>query len=149
MPAFCHARRVRVNAGVREGIRFFAWVAMASGALVSPSWAQDRDTLRLADAVAVARDVNPMLRAARLRADAARARVPQLGALPDPIVSFGLRNRPLDGFGADERMTMTRSSFSRRFPGRGSSGTRKRAPHTLRMPRNWRCSTPRRPSYSA
>lgn len=122
MPAVYHARRAREHAGVRHGIRLFAWVAMVSGVTVSPSRAQDGDTLRLADAVAVARDANPMLRAARLQADAARARVPQLGAPPDPVVSFGLRNRPLDGFGASERMTMNTLQIQQRLPWPGTLG---------------------------
>ena len=97
MPAAYHAGVARVNGGIRRGIRLFTWAAVAGGAMASPSRAQESDTLRLADAIAVARGANPMLRAARLRAAAARAHVPQVGVPPDPVLSFGLRNRPLDG----------------------------------------------------
>jgi outer membrane protein TolC len=80
------------------------------------------DTLRLAEAIAEALRANPMLRAARLRADAISYRTPQSGALPDPMLVFGLRNRPLDGFGTDERMTMNVIEISQRFPWPGSLG---------------------------
>lgn len=122
MPAAIHVGGFPVTDGIRRRIRLFAGAAIVSGALASPSWAQESDTLRLADAVAVARDANPMLRAARLRADAARARVPQLGALPDPVVSFRLGNRPLDGFGANEPMTMNTFQFQQALPWPGKLG---------------------------
>ena len=122
MPAAHHVGGARPSDGIRRGIRLFAWVALSSGAIVSPSRAQEGDTLRLADAVDVARAANPMLRAARLRADAARARVPQLGAPPDPVVSLGLRNRPLDGFGASERMTANTLQIQQRLPWPGALG---------------------------
>ena len=99
MPAAYHAGGVRVREGIRPGIRLVTWAVVAVGAMAFPCRAQERDTLLLADAVAMARGANPMLRVARLRADAARARVPQMGAPPDPVVSFRLGNRPLDGFG--------------------------------------------------
>ncbi len=93
--------------------RLVITAAFAFGA--TPADAQG-DTLRLVDAVAVARDANPMLRAARLRADAMAARVPQVGALPDPEFSFSLINRPLTTFGTDEPMTMNEVQVSQRLP---------------------------------
>ena len=57
------------------------------------------DTLRLADAVALARAANPSLQEARLRADAAAARVSQAGAWPDPQLAFGLMNRRVSDLG--------------------------------------------------
>lgn len=97
--------------------------ALATGAFTTPSaQAQTGDTLHLAEAIAVARETNPMLRAARLRADAASARVPQAGALPDPMLSFGLRSRPLDGFGTDEPMTMNTIGLSQTLPWPGKLG---------------------------
>ena len=80
------------------------------------------DTLRLAEAVAQARAGNGMLQAARLRADAAAERVPQAGAWHNPVLSFGLRNRPLDGFGTDERMTMNVVQLTQRIPWPGKLG---------------------------
>ncbi len=80
------------------------------------------DTLGLTEAVALVREANPMLRAARLRADAAAERVPQAGALPDPQLSFGLMNRPVGGFGTDEPMTMNSIQLTQRFPWPGQLG---------------------------
>lgn len=122
MPAAYHAGGVRVREGIRPGIRLVTWAVVAVGAMAFPCRAQERDTLLLADAVAMARGANPMLRVARLRADAARARVPQMGAPPDPVVSFRLGNRPLDGFGAGERMTMNTFQLQQVLPWPGKLG---------------------------
>ncbi|MDH3456766.1 MAG: TolC family protein [Gemmatimonadota bacterium] len=84
--------------------------------------AQQRDTLRLVDAVDIALDANPSLKAARLRADAAAERVPQAGAWHDPMLSFGLMNRPLSGFGTSEPMTMNSIQLTQRFPWPGQLG---------------------------
>ena len=77
---------------------------------------QGPDTLRLADVVAAARAANPMVQAARLEADAAAQRVPQAGALPDPQVQLGLMNRPVDGFGTGEAMTMNTIQLTQTLP---------------------------------
>jgi len=91
------------------------------------------DTLRLAVAVAAARESNPMLRAARLSADAATERVSQAGALPDPQLSFGLMNRMLWSFGAEEPMTMNQVQLSQMLPWPGKLGFgRRRAEHLAR-----------------
>ena len=74
------------------------------------------DTLRLADALAAARQANPLLRAARLEADAAAQRIPQAGALPDPQFQFSLDNRPLAGFGAADPMTMNSYQITQTLP---------------------------------
>jgi outer membrane protein TolC len=80
------------------------------------------DTLRLADLVDQALRLNPMLQAARLEADAARERAPQVGALPNPQLTFGLKNRPLNGFGTDQPMTMNAVGLVQRFPWPGVQG---------------------------
>ena len=80
------------------------------------------DTLRLADVVALVREANPSVRAARLTAEADRERVSPAGALPDPMLELGLMNRPLDDFGADERMTMNVVGLRQRFPWPGNQG---------------------------
>lgn len=88
------------------------------------------DTLRLADALAAAREVNPMLHAARFLAAAAEQRTGRVGALPDPVLSFGLMNRPLDDFGASEPMTMNTIEVMQRFPWPGVLGySEERAEH--------------------
>lgn len=80
------------------------------------------DTLRLADALAAAREANPRLHAARFLAAAAKERTGRVGALPDPVLSFGLMNRPLDDFGIDEPMTMNTIELMQRFPWPGVLG---------------------------
>ena len=82
------------------------------------------DTLELAAAIRQARAANPMLRAARLEADAAAARVSQAGALPDPQFQISLDNRPLAGFGAADRMTMNSYQLTQvlPWPGKRSFG---------------------------
>jgi outer membrane protein TolC len=82
------------------------------------------DTLELAAAIRQARAANPMLRAARLEADAAAARVSQAGALPDPQFQISLDNRPLAGFGAADPMTMNSYQLTQvlPWPGKRSFG---------------------------
>lgn len=98
------------------------------GLLLATGWASSAsgqspiDTLSLAEAISLARSTNPMLSAARLRADAAAERVPQAGALPDPQLTLGLENRPLDGFGTAEPMTMNVIGLSQMFPWPGKLG---------------------------
>ncbi|MEX0691371.1 MAG: TolC family protein [Gemmatimonadales bacterium] len=83
------------------------------------------DTLTAAEAVRIARATNPALAAARLRADAATHRVGPAGALPDPALTFGLMNRPLTGFGVDERMTMNSIGLMQMIPWPGRLGARR------------------------
>lgn len=85
----------------------------STGALVAvpPS-----DTLRLRDAIAAARAANPALQAARLDADAAAARISQAGALPDPQVQLSLDNRPINGFGTTDPMTMNAVQVTQTLP---------------------------------
>lgn len=75
------------------------------------------DTLRAAAAVRIALAANPMLRAARLSADAAAARVPQAGALPDAELELGLINRMASDFGATtDPMTMNQVQLRQMVP---------------------------------
>ena len=87
---------------------------------------QTLDTLRLADALAAAREANPMLQAVRLRADASRERISPAGALPDPQLSFALMNRPVSDFGTNEPMTMNSVQLSQMLPWPGKLGFRER-----------------------
>lgn len=108
----------------------FAAVVLTAVWNPRPIHAQAPDTLRLADVVAEARQANPMLAAARFAADAVAERVSPAGALPDPMLTLGLRNRPLDGFGADERMTMNSIGLMQRLPWPGKLGfSEQRADH--------------------
>jgi len=102
-----------------------AVVVATAGARALPVAAQSRagDTLTVAAAVARALEANPMLRAARLRADAAAQRSPQAGALPDPQLSFGLMNRLVGDFGdTGEPMTMNQVQLTQMLPWPGKLG---------------------------
>ncbi|MDH5806002.1 MAG: TolC family protein [Gemmatimonadota bacterium] len=101
-------------------MRYRYTIGLAAGALALslPAEAQsiDTDTLRLIDAISIAVEANPALVATRLRADAAMERVRPAGALPDPQLMFGLMNRPVNGFGTDQPMTMNTIQVSQRIP---------------------------------
>jgi len=89
----------------------------------APTRAQEADTLRLADVVAAVRTTNPTLQAARYAADAAHERVRPAGALPDPVLSLGLMNRPVNDFGrTDVQMTMNVIQLTQGVPWPGSLG---------------------------
>jgi cobalt-zinc-cadmium efflux system outer membrane protein len=92
--------------------------------LPAPAAAQmPADTFRLADALALAREANPMLQAARMRADAAEQRIAQSGAWPDPQLTLGLMNRPLVDLGSTAQpMTMNSITLAQRFPWPGKLG---------------------------
>ncbi len=110
-------------------------VAFASALLPVPGSAQQitaapADTLYLSDALSIAREASPHLRAERLRSEAAAERVSQAGALPDPVLGIGFMNRPLSGLGTDERMTMNQIQVTQSLPWPGKLGfARQRAGH--------------------
>jgi outer membrane protein TolC len=64
-----------------------------------------------------------MLRATRLRAEAAWERVPQAGALPDPELSLGLMNRTVGSLGSTmDPMTMNQLQLDQLLPWPGKLG---------------------------
>lgn len=86
------------------------------------------DTTPLSELVELARKRNPEIRAARHRAEAAGARAPQAGALPDPTLSAGLMNLPVPDMDLSaEGMTMFSFGISQRIPVPGSRGLREAA----------------------
>ncbi len=88
-----------------------------------PGQAQTTDTLRLVDVLALARQANPGLQTARLKAEAAYARVPRVGALPDLQLGLGLMNRRVSDFGStSEPMMMNTVQLAQRFPWPGKLG---------------------------
>jgi outer membrane protein TolC len=90
----------------------------------------ESDTLSVATAVAMAREINPMLRASILRADAAAERVSRVGALPDPMLMLGLMNWSTSDFSPSEPMSMNAIQLSQRFPWPGKLGfSEERAEH--------------------
>jgi cobalt-zinc-cadmium efflux system outer membrane protein len=90
------------------------------------------DTLRLADAIRIALQQNPMLRAAGASAAAADARIGPAGALPDPQLQFGLMNRMASDFGSTaDPMTMNQVQVMQMVPWPGRLGrARAAARHT-------------------
>jgi outer membrane protein, heavy metal efflux system len=89
------------------------------------AWAEPDDPVRLDELVALARGRNPAIRAARHRAAAAEAQVPQAGALPDPTLSAGLMYLPLPDLDLSaEGMTMFSFQVSQRIPVPGSRALR-------------------------
>ncbi len=79
--------------------------------------AAQQPALSLDNALRIAREGNPGLQAARLRADASLQRVAPAGALPDPMLSFGLVNRPATNpANTDQPMTMNSVQLTQRFP---------------------------------
>lgn len=122
------ARLVRGVAGFPTPCRA---VVMASALLLGVGIprlpAQVRtDTLRIADAIAIARRESPALFAARSGVTAATERLASAGILPDPVLSLGLMNRPISGFGTAEPMTMNQVQLTQDIPWPGTLGAMRR-----------------------
>ncbi|HEY7216395.1 MAG TPA: TolC family protein [Thermoanaerobaculia bacterium] len=98
-------------------------LAAAVPAAAQPEW-----QARLTEAIRRATAQNPRVQEAEARVEAARRRVPQAAALPDPEVELGLRDVPVrspslsrDGF------TMEMVTGRQRLPGRGKRATQRAA----------------------
>jgi outer membrane protein TolC len=110
-------------------------IGLVTGVLVSlaaraPAQAAppSADTFTVAEALRIAREANPMLRAARASATAAAQRVGPAGALPDPQLQFGLMNRMASDFGSTmDPMTMNQVQLMQMLPWPGKLGNAKRA----------------------
>ncbi|MBX3478816.1 MAG: TolC family protein [Caulobacter sp.] len=101
----------------------WAWLLVASATAVSAQ----AEPLTFDQALAKAGETAPNLRAAGLRADAARSAGRAAGSLPDPKLSLGLENVPISGpmagrF-ADDEMTMASVGVMQDMP----SGAARRA----------------------
>ncbi len=84
--------------------------------------------LELQQAVALSLQQNPGLAEMRARADAMAAIPSQQGSLPDPMVSFGVMNLPLDTFStAEEAMTQLQFGLSQQLPFPGKLALREEA----------------------
>lgn len=96
------------------------------------STAEETDPVPLSALVELARQRNPEIAAAKRIAAAAAARVPQVGALPDPTLSAGLMNAPAAGLDlSQEPMTMWTLQLSQRIPALGTRGLREDAARSL------------------
>ena len=86
------------------------------------------DTLTVAEALRIAGEANPMLRAARLAATAASQRIGPAGALADPQLQLGLMNRMASDFGSTmDPMTMNQVQLMQLLPWPGKLGGAQRA----------------------
>ena len=75
--------------------------------------------------VRIALSTNPQIEAAEQRIRAAENVIPQAGALPDPQLSFGLMNLPINSFSFDqEPMTGKVIAVMQKFPFPGKLGLR-------------------------
>jgi cobalt-zinc-cadmium efflux system outer membrane protein len=95
----------------------------------TPSQAQETapSTLKLGEILALARERNPRLRAARLQVDATRSREAEAGLLPDPTLMVGVANLALPEFSASMPASMAPSiQATQRFPLAGKRGLREK-----------------------
>jgi len=107
--------------------RALSLVAVLLGGSAGSAAAQG-DTLTIVEAMRLAREANPMLRASRASATAAGERVGPAGALPDPQLQFGLMNRMASDFWSTmDPMTMNQVQLMQMLPWPGKQGGAKRA----------------------
>ena len=84
--------------------------------------------LEIEEAVDLALAANPGLASVVEQANAAAAVAPQVGSLPDPVLSFNAQNLPVDTFNLDqEPMTQLQLGISQSVPFPGKLGLRKAA----------------------
>ncbi len=100
-----------------DGRRESALVAMVPALVFGLALDVGAQQASLSEFLTEAEDNNPKLVAARSAAEAAAARVPQAGALPDPALGLGVMNVPVasPSLGRD-RMTMTTVQLGGRLP---------------------------------
>ncbi len=122
---FVHPRRLAVG------------LALVTSTLATqPTLAQE--TTALAALLAEAEENAPEIRVARRSAEAAAARVPQAGALPDPTLTFGLMNFPIaDPSLGREMMTMTTVQLGERVPWPGKRGLRESVAESSAAAAEW------------
>jgi outer membrane protein, heavy metal efflux system len=107
-------------------IRYALFVVLL--ALPAAAAARQAPAEPLAGLIAEVRAANPQLQAARRMVDAAAARVPQAGALPDPVVSAGVMNVAVrdPAIGRDE-MAMASFQVAQMLPPPGARAAREAA----------------------
>lgn len=110
-------------------MRFIAGPLCATLLLVAaPAVSSSADTLRLDDLVARAQEANPGVSAMRARYEAARERIPQAGALDDPMLMTGFMAVEVDNFAFDRiPMTTKDIGISQKIPFYGKRGLREDA----------------------
>ncbi len=87
------------------------------------------DTVRLDDLLKQALERNPKIKSVGFEADAMSFRIPQESSLPDPMVSFSLKNMGFPKFTlGQEVMSGVGLSFSQAIPFPGRLGSKARSP---------------------
>ena len=100
-----------------NGLNFGFIIFIAATALLMPGMALALETLSLEQAVQQAVQENPGLAGKRAHAQAIGELPAQAGALPDPRLSFGAVNVPVDTYNLDqEPMTQLQIGLSQEFP---------------------------------
>jgi outer membrane protein TolC len=104
----------------------FMWIGMLMLTLFRMGLAQPPDsTMQLSALIEEALENNPDLQSAQNTWQAARAKIPQAGALPDPLLVFNLMNMPVNTFAFDqEPMTSKQLGVMQMFPFPGKQGVR-------------------------
>ncbi len=111
----CFYRRIRML--------FLIGLVLPVGTVLASAPEDNCDELSLDQAVTVAMEKNPGLAAIRARYEAMAAIPSQQSSLPDPVLSFGAVNIPLDSFDLDqENMTQMQVGISQKFPFPGKLG---------------------------
>lgn len=91
-----------------------------------PSYGQEVPVVKLDDLVKEALEKNPEILAAKGMGEMARAKAPQVKALPDPMLQFELQNIGLTGFSVGKMdMSMAGISLSQAIPYPGKRGLRR------------------------
>ncbi|MDQ6968957.1 MAG: TolC family protein [Mariprofundus sp.] len=101
--------------------------------LLTPHWAvADELVLTVHQAVTQAVSENPSLAAQGEHARSVRAIAPQVGSLPDPVLSLNALNLPVDGFSTtQENMTQLQLGISQKIPFPGKLALRESVANLL------------------
>ncbi len=105
------------------GVVFCIAFSLSAGSLRAQTSDEVCEELSLKSAVTVAMENNPGLAAIRARYEALAAIPSQQASLPDPVLSLGAVNIPMDTFNLDqENMTQMQVGISQKFPFPGKLG---------------------------
>lgn len=102
--------------------RVVSLLALAIFFAAAGNGAAEEQMLRVESLVQEALEKNPKILAARGRHAALKEKIPQSGALEDPMLGFGVVNLPNNFDFNDEDMTMKEISVSQKFPFPGKRG---------------------------
>ena len=97
-----------------KAIIFFSWALMLMPLCSSAQ--SEKPRLNVDQLVNEALQNNPEILAAKKRWEVYKERIPQAGALEDPMLGFGIINLPTSFSFHQEAMTMKEFSISQRFP---------------------------------